>query len=642
MKKTTVLRFLSCLSVTALLLCAMPITFAVAQDEVLPPASIVETIDTPAVSALDQVLNGDATVEEVFGDFSAAVVPDIVGFDTAIENGYVARLFEEEGEDLNKLVFLNDDQTQTMYLFSHPVKYVDGSGQIQDISLDIVSSENSRIAANAASGAAFSSAGGVANAQFAANPENGVSLFGDGVDLLLVPHLPDRNTVVMSGEIGATAEQTAVKPSTPFFTDVTLTDNRTVSYRYDDNTTLEYSLTYTGIKEEIVIHEYTGQTTYSFTLHTNGLSLVEQSGGYVLTDETGAVRATVGNILVFTADNQNNIFEELSAQTVEPNEEYLLTVELDEAYLTDAQTAYPLSLDGTVEISYDECGEGAIQDITRYDDGSTNSGTHLSNFIGYHPSYGAMHTLMKFPGLSVTPNDGTTNFVSATVWMCDVMRDDVPIRVYCDVYAGDGWNESSTDWTEHNVSLRSTPQSYQTVSSSNGAPAHMYAFDITDAVQGWDTGVYNRHAGIIFYAPMVQGGVAITSYKAFGSYNIYNSAYKPYLTARYTVSTAIQNGEYYINNRATGRFLKHNNGLASAQSGTLLSLGETIQWKLRMAAGGYVLSDKNNDRVCLSVSTDLATNDITITTLSDDNIPATCLWNINLSSVSGCLIQSVY
>ena len=48
-------------------------------------------------------------------------------------------------------------------------------------------------------------------------------------------------------------------------------DGKKLTYAVDDKTSYVYSLTYLGIKEDIVVSEYTGQTEYKFSLFTNGL-----------------------------------------------------------------------------------------------------------------------------------------------------------------------------------------------------------------------------------------------------------------------------------------------------------------------------------------------------------------------------------
>jgi hypothetical protein len=63
--------------------------------------------------------------------------PEILSPADVATSGHILRLYDEEGADLNKLVYLNADGSRTLYLYDHPVKYVDADGTIRDISLDI-------------------------------------------------------------------------------------------------------------------------------------------------------------------------------------------------------------------------------------------------------------------------------------------------------------------------------------------------------------------------------------------------------------------------------------------------------------------------------------------------------------------------
>ena len=92
----------------------------------------------------------------------------------------------------------------------------------------------------------------------------------EDASISLVPHLPSVATKSLSAE-KTVANATARK-----------INNKTVAYTYDDKTTLEYSLTYTGFKEDIVVSEYTGQTRYDFTLYTGGLKLTERNGSFYI------------------------------------------------------------------------------------------------------------------------------------------------------------------------------------------------------------------------------------------------------------------------------------------------------------------------------------------------------------------------
>ena len=152
------------------------------------------------------------------------------------------------------------------------MKYVTDSGEIEDIRLNVVQ--------HAQTPGAYRTAANSAVTTFSQRLSDGISLRAGDVSLRLIP----------AGAPSASAS--AVSAARRL-------DADTVAYTYDDKTDYEYSLTYTGFKEDIVVHEYTGQTEYEFTIITNGLTLTDRDGSYYLTDGSGAVKATIGDIIIF-------------------------------------------------------------------------------------------------------------------------------------------------------------------------------------------------------------------------------------------------------------------------------------------------------------------------------------------------------
>ena len=116
---------------------------------------------------------------------------------------------------------------RTMRVYSHPVKYTDKDGNTKDITLDIQSR----------AGGGFETKDNSIKTTFGAKLSEGIRLQSEDVDIKLIP-ANSLNRATLSE------------------------DNKTVSYTLDEKTTLEYSLTYTGFKEDIVVNEYTGQTEY--------------------------------------------------------------------------------------------------------------------------------------------------------------------------------------------------------------------------------------------------------------------------------------------------------------------------------------------------------------------------------------------
>lgn len=93
--------------------------------------SLLLTMSTGFVSVPDSTF---APAEEITAD-SSFNLPDIIEAEEAEENKYVGRLAAME-KDLSTFVFANEDGTQTLRMFSHPVKFVDEDGKTKLILLE--------------------------------------------------------------------------------------------------------------------------------------------------------------------------------------------------------------------------------------------------------------------------------------------------------------------------------------------------------------------------------------------------------------------------------------------------------------------------------------------------------------------------
>ena len=153
-------------------------------------------------SATDALLNENAAVGS-----EKIQLPDIVKEDINASR-FIGRSPAKE-TNLNTFVFKNQDGTQTMKVYSHPVKYIDEKGKVQDISTDI------KLKANGT----FETKANSIKTTFSKVLKDGIILKHDMVNIRLVS---DKLSNAKLSE-----------------------DNKIVSYVYDDKTTLEYSLTYT-------------------------------------------------------------------------------------------------------------------------------------------------------------------------------------------------------------------------------------------------------------------------------------------------------------------------------------------------------------------------------------------------------------
>lgn len=447
----------------------------------------------------------------------ALQLPDIVTAAEAEQNGYVARLASQES-NLNTLVFQNRDGSCTMRLYAHPVKYVTEGGETRDISL-AMRQENT--------GDIVSADHGVETV-FSPLMQNGIRLSYEDISLRMLPLLGDEG--LSSGPSESVGAGATVRPMVRAELSP---EGRTVRYTLDAVTSLEYELTYAGFKEDIVVRQYTGQTEYRFLLQTGGLQLEQRRESLVLTDDGGTVRATLGDILIFTADERNNTRGELQFEPVRDGELYLLTVCLDADYLRDERTVYPIRIDPTLEVSYYTAGANAIEDVTLNSE-TDSDGSSTALFLGRR-SYGAARVLMKFPGIDYGVLSSAVTIQSAYVEFRDLMCEAEELPVSCHRFIGNNWTESTAEWSNVNVNkYDTTPLSSHVISYANGLrqpEGHWYRFPVRDAVVTWQLNAARRNQGLLFKTTDAIENGSSYLYKTIGSFN--RSSNRPSIVITY-------------------------------------------------------------------------------------------------------------
>ena len=70
--------------------------------------------------------------------------------------------------------------------------------------------------------------------------------------------------------------------------DMVVSDNK-VTYNkvFGNGTSLVYTPTLNGVKEDIILQTYTGKSSFSFTLKTNGLAIIQDENDTFLADFDG-------------------------------------------------------------------------------------------------------------------------------------------------------------------------------------------------------------------------------------------------------------------------------------------------------------------------------------------------------------------
>lgn len=426
-------------------------------------------------------------VEELFEtnveteDFS---VPDIICENEA--KNYIGRLKDEE-KDLYTFVFSNKDGSNTMRVYGHPVKYVDDDGEVKDISLLLKKSDDG----------SFKSYDHKVDVTFNSEIKDGISIKYQDIDIISKP-------LIQSSKLKISK------------------DSKKVTYSVDNKTAYAYSLTYTGIKEEIIVNEYTGQTEYEFVINTNGLHPIKIDESVYLADKDDNAKVNLGDVIVYTADGHNNTMGELKFDVIKENQEYKFTIVLDSDYLKNEKTTYPIIIDPTIEITTEA---GAIEDIT-INQFYTLSGAAANLYVGRDTNTSLNRTLMRFPFLSLS-GKSSSQIYAASVELTDILPiDNQNITVECRIYKynAPAWSESgTTTWSSVGNDYIGTLQDYKTISGAGNAGTHRYSFNILNAAKQWAEETQYPSKGLVFKSTSAfesQTGSSMKYWKkTFGSYN---------------------------------------------------------------------------------------------------------------------------
>lgn len=170
-------------------------TFTSTAEETLPELQ----------SSLDSVDYTENSAEEL-------VLPDIIEQnDVQAAEKYEARAQSFE-TSLNMFVFRNNDGTYTKKIYSHPVKYIDDTGAVRDITTDI----------EKLSDGTFRTADNDVVTTFSRMLSDGITLSYDDISVKMIPVI--NSSSASTGNISASDNASLVSSLS--------SDNKTVSYPY--------------------------------------------------------------------------------------------------------------------------------------------------------------------------------------------------------------------------------------------------------------------------------------------------------------------------------------------------------------------------------------------------------------------------
>lgn len=397
-----------------------------------------------------------------------------------------------ELEELNTYVFDNVDGTRSVYVMHENVKYIDENGSIKEKDVSLISKK-----------------GGFGTVQ------NDIEL--------LIPNNPTQGIDIEYSEF-------AVKLIPQDLTDkisAKQTDNSIVYEKaYGEKTKLIYTPLLSGVKEDIILTEYTSDASYTFVLKTDGLNLYKNDNGYYLSKDSKADPVFfLGDIVVYDAIGKPDIGT-MTVQTVTAGEEYLLTVTANDDFLSDPTTVYPVTIDPSITVSENNADNSIIDAPIYQGYPDRNFATYTYNRVGT-PSgnNGIGRTAVKLSGLTSQSAYQTITASQITDVTFHVREASGGSAQYINIYP----LTSNTTWTETSMTWNSVGNWSTTLNCGNTMNgAQWTAFNITNLVKAWKNNTYSANAGFI----MISNNESVDKSFCSSEYSS-NTSYRPYVVMTY-------------------------------------------------------------------------------------------------------------
>lgn len=490
MKKRTKITFSLTLVICLLLLIlpAAPVVAVEAEETLTSSITETATIGTPTVAEETAAVQEELPVLQLDADCQILrhVDPEVFA-----AGNHIARLPEEE--TLSSYVFLNADGSKTAYFMDQPVKFENTDGAAVEKNLTLTAATEG-----------YTTTQNDIQLTIPTDPTNGIRLVYNNHYITLIPQ---------GGTLTAGAQATDGFVTYPDY--------------YGEGMSLRYTPTLSGVKEDILLDSYSGVNSFTFRLNTGGLNLYQASGRYFLAEsKTSADRIELGDVVAYDANTQFSIGT-MTAQTIMAGQSYMLTLTVDEAFLTDENTVYPVIIDPTMEVRASNSSSNII-DAPIFDGyPNTNYGNFIFNRVGKVSAYGVGRTVVKLPTLTESDTYTSLSADNITSVKFYVKEASGTAAISVSVYPLVGnsvWTESNVTWNNAG-SADGAAIDTQSLSYTNWK-----SFDITSLVKKWKTGDYDENCGFIMIG-------SSTTNKSFFASEHSTADSRPYVVMTYIETT---------------------------------------------------------------------------------------------------------
>lgn len=427
----------------------------------------------------------------------------------------------EELRTENTKHYRHKDGTYTAAIYSEPIHYMDSTGLWQDIDNTLTLNSKRKSASGKATYTPAASSLDIRIPQDFSDNQM-LTIGKDGYTVGMRIKTTDNTATTSRSSATASSKITSAKAvinnnfdnleteSISPITDDSVSDNFAVetenkekmklekkvsAVNYNDvldGADLQYVITPSKVKENIIVNEAQDSYVYQFELDLDGLIPVAQDNGsiklYENKDDDEAL-FTIETPYMYDANEETSFDVTMSLNG------NILTVTANAEWINDENRKFPVIIDPTFSTN-----------ASTFYDATANKNTPIMNFDSYKYLYAGNGTLnvrrtyIKFT-LPKLPEGSVVTDANLTFTQHDVNQGSSSMKLFAfDLTGLDSWSESSITWnnqpvpTEKNaahddISIKNLD--YVSFKTSN-VDGHPYNFNITKAVKNWYEGRTNN------------------------------------------------------------------------------------------------------------------------------------------------------
>lgn len=459
-------------------------------------------------------------------------LPDIIMEDSALQFGHVKRIDDSK---LDQIMFLNQDNTVSVYQFTENVKYIDENGKVQD---------KSNVLKHQLDGS-YENVYNDVKMSFSSQIQDGVTISFNGAELTMTPFNDD-------SQVSKLSQHSQIKY-------ISSEDNNTtnsVAYDnvFDKDSRIIYTPLFSGIKEDILLTQKPISNIISFKVELTNAYLDNKKSYIEIKDFDSNQIGIINPITVISSNNlfSDGIYQVSKLESTNNGYIYKISLELDSKFLESPDVVYPIVVDPTI-VAVSGTNKNIV-DATLYQNQSSMATGYIQyNNVGYltNDSFGYARSIIKFPGLMndtafcMVPNERLN---SVYLYMYCVAHT-TNTTVFAYQYTG------SSNWTESTVKSGlsaaynndlSTAGSKLITSGSSTSPS-LFSIDITALIKNWKTDKSKSDYGLLVKnvnETNTAYGIRFASTDA--------TANRPYIVYNYTQSTSFSIKNVYSNRFSNG------------------------------------------------------------------------------------------